>query len=352
MKCSVGDSIHAKVIQSYESLPDRVDFLAFNEHGLSYDEIKDLYSEVVTKVKNFCDITEKSLITNYSGIKAENITLSVTYNRKSYYDYVSPDTQSIKIATLLQNLMIVKYGNMKYLNFINKRVRGNLTKLSKAYLKPYYSGFCIQDFACTCYDGVDEVEKFLNSMIDAMNTQLTSCKILRIDINKETVKPSDNNLMIGTLNRDVFKDIVQRYQEWYIGIDDKVEIIEQDIRASIHLMLEKKMMDKSLLDIKIAQKDNKWVMGIYAPINISPYLIIKKLYPKVKLNDIYHNSEFLIAGVYKDISKVIDSESISTDSKVCSCGSDLVYDMVNRKVSRVCHVCQMKLLMSNYVSRK
>lgn len=353
MKCKIGDSIHSENIVGYKSLLERVDFYSISDtYCMGIDDIKKLYSEMSEKVYKIYGICSEKLITDYSSINKSNGTLSIVIKRKSYYDYVSHDTQAVRIATMIQDLLMAKYGNIKYLASISKILRSNLYKIGKAYLKPYYSGYCIIDMEMCCYNNMLEVENYLNSVLYEMNKHLQSCSIESICICNELLKPSDTQLMIGRLKRSIFKDLVERYQEWYSSThSDKVSILEQDVRASIHLMLINKDVDKELINFKIAQRNDEWIIGFHSSLSISPYLIIKKLYPKVKINEIYHNSEFMVAGIYKGLDKM-SSKGIEKDSRRCSCGNDLVYDLVRKKVSRVCPECQMKLLMSNYINIK
>lgn len=350
MKCLEGDSIHSKSISNYESLLSRIDFHNFNGYGLDIDETKELYKVLSDKFYKIYGIQTSAIKTDFSdGMLSEN-RLSICVKRKAYYDYVNPKTQIVRISTMIQDLLFARYGNIKYLASIHKEIRSSITKLSKSYLKPYYSGFYISDLDMTCYDDIQEILEYLNSNIKLMNNRLQSCSIESISMNIVGVKPSDTQLMIGTANKEVFKDLIERYQEWYYKDKNTLDILEQDIRASIHLMLSDKKVDKNSIKIKIAQKNKEWVLGFYSNIGVSPYLIIKKLYPKIKINEIYHNSQFTITNLYKNLDK-LEHKTSNFDSNVCYCGNRLVYDMLNKKVSKVCSECHMRLLMSNYISR-
>ena len=352
MSCKQGDSIREGSIDRYISLLERQDFDDVRDYELSELDAKTVYEELHSLMLSK-GYTEKSELSWKHDSPIDGV-LSIVIQRVGAYDYVHPDTQITRIGALIQNVLMLHYGNMRYITFLKKKIRSNLSKVSKGYLKPYYSGYYVQDIQCSCYDDFDEIQQLLNSRIEFFNKQLESCRIIKIFLNKDRdyiVKPSDCNLMIGTLNRNVFKDLVERYQEWYIKDASVVEILEQDIRASIHLMLDKREYPKDSINIKIAQKDDKWVIGAYLPVGISPYLILKTLYPKIKLNEIYHNSQFMIYDVCRILDKIKASDLISGDSRTCSCGNDLVYGLVKRGVSRVCQDCQMRLLMSNLMRK-
>ncbi len=290
MGCNVGDSIRAGEIESYTSFIDRDDFSNIKDYELSLDDIKQLYKELENKMSKFDSIHVSEFDIRQPTYKTPiKSVLSVLIERRAYYDYVHPDTQIARIATIIQNLVILKYGNMKYINFLTKRLRSNMTKISKGYLKPYFAGYCIQDIECICYDDLDEIEKYINSNLDIINSEMESCIVKNVSLSSEPIMPSDCNMMIGIIKRNKFKDLVTRFQEWYIeDKDGKIEILEQDIRASIHLMLEKKKISRDSITFKIAQKNDEWVVGFYSNIGISTYLILKKLYPKIKNFSIFN----------------------------------------------------------------
>lgn len=349
MSCNQGDSIRAGSIPSYQSLIERQSFNDVKPYELSYEDANSLYQEVIHNLKN----------RGYAGIirpfrfkesESKKHVLSILIQRSSEYDYVHPDTQIARIGSMVQNILILNSGNIRYINFLTKRVRSNISKLSKAYLKPYYSGYYVQDIACRTFDDLDIIS-ILRGHIDFINSNLESCKVIDFYLDGEQIKPSDSNIMVGTLNRDMFKDLIERYQEWWGRDSDKITIKEQDIRASIHLMLQDKSYSKSVIDIKIAQKNDKWVIGCSLPLGVSPYLILKQLYPKIKLNEIYHNSSFVVLDSYKSLDKV-GSKTVPKGSESCSCGKGLVYSMIKRQVSRVCPDCQIRYMMGKFVSMR
>lgn len=343
MGCRYGDTIRAGTIQDYTPLIDldRVNFDG-EPHELSYNDASIIYDRIADKM-NSIGFYEKSDLHDRRSSPIE-CNLRLVMKRASEYDYVHPDVHVARIGAMIQNMLILHYGDLRYLNSFKKRLRSNISVLSKGYLKPYYGGYCLQDIKIRVWDNPIEVEEFLNNQLEVINFNIKTCILDRIYCKYTyNLKQSDINVMIGIVDRNVFKDIIERYHEWNSG--DDVRVYEQDIRASIHLMLKEKHYPKGTINIKIAQFVDKWVIGFAAPSNISPYLVLKTLYPKIKLTEIYHSIHFLTARVYRKITKYTESEFVLKGSGKCSCGNELVYDMVNMTVSRKCLDCQMKALM-------
>lgn len=343
MSCKQGNAIHAGRIESYQALIERQDLNSNKPYELSYQDAISVYQEVVAnlKSKSYSGIIKPFKSTVLPNTDKHQVTLVI--QRKAEFDYVHPDTQIARIVAMLQNVLIVNTGNIGYINSFIKRIRSNISKISQAYLKPYYSGYCIQTLQS--FLTIQEIN-ILRQFISFVNLNLESCSVVSIDIDQESVMPSDINVFIGTLNRDLFKDLIQRYQEWYSH--DSLTIKDQDIRASIHLMLKDKQYPKSGINIKIAQKNQSWVLGAALPSTISPYLILKTLYPKIKLNEIYQHSSFIIPDTFKSLDRV--SKQRLTGSEVCKCGNSLVYSHINKQVSGLCLDCYIKGLMAKFIS--
>jgi hypothetical protein len=232
MSCKEGDSIRAGSIPSYTSLFERQDFDTLREYELSELDAQSLYSELSDKMQRISFNDINSSLT-WQTENPNQGYLSILIQRNSQCDYVHPDVQIARLGALIQNILILHYGNMKYIKFLTKRMRSNITKISKGYLKPYYSGYYVQDIQCSYYDDLNEIQSLLNSNIKFLNNQMESCKVINISLTQDStysIKPSDSNLMIGILDRDIFKDFVERYTEWYSLSLDEVEIQEQDIR--------------------------------------------------------------------------------------------------------------------------
>ena len=347
MSCKLGDSIRAGYIPSYTSLIERHDFDNSKPYELSYQDASEIYQEILYKMQSI-GFNGAKLVCRVGESKVQKGTIRIIYKRSQEYDYIHPDVYNSRVGALVQNLLILHYGDLRYINFLIKKIRSNISNICKGYLKPYYSGICVQDISCQFYHDSIEIEKFLNENLNIINSQLETCIIDSINVNcTYNIMPSDMNLMIGLLDRDMFKDLADRYKEW--SSSDQVRILEQDIRASIHLMLKEKNIPKSDIMFKITQHKDKWLIGCVLPSNISPYLIIKSMYPKIKLNEIYHHCQFVITGVYRSLHKISDSELISLSSDSCSCNKELVYDLVRRRVSRKCLDCLVKSFMGAYM---
>lgn len=342
MSCKQGNSIRAGKISSYQALIERSDLQSNKPYELSYQGALSVYQEVISnlKSKGYSGLIKPFRQTVLSQDKHQ---VTLTIQRKSEFDYVHPDTQVARMAAMLQNVLIVNTGNLGYINSFIKRIRSNISRLSQAYLKPYYSGYCIQTLQSIL--SVSDVN-ILRQFIPFVNSNLESCSLVSIDIDQEPIMPSDINVMIGTLDRDMFKDLIERYQDWHSH--DTLEVKEQDIRASIHLMLKDKQYPKSAIDIKISQKNRSWVMGVASQTTISPYLILKTLYPKIKLNEIYQHSNFIVLDCFKSLDRL---SGIQTDSKTCQCGNSLVYSHINKRVSGVCQDCYIRSLMAKFINQ-
>ena len=170
MSCKQGNSIRQGKIDIYTSLLERQDFDSIRDYELSELDAKALYEELYCMMSSK-GFTEKSEL-QWNHDNPIDGTLSIVVQRIGAYDYVHPDTQITRIGALIQNVLALHYGNMKYIASLKKKIRSNISKVSKGYLKPYYSGYYIQDIQCCFYDDFNEIQKLLNSNIEFFNKQL------------------------------------------------------------------------------------------------------------------------------------------------------------------------------------
>ena len=267
----------------------------------------------------------------------ENVTyMKLVIQRFREYDYVSPDTQVAQICTMLTRLLIEHTHNSAYINFCIKRVRNSIGRLSSKYAKPYYSGKYVQSIQVKVYDNVDNILKIVNENINYINSKLESCKLIQVHFGKNIVLPSDMNVFVGYISREITKDLQDRYLEWINKDKEEVEILEPDNRASIKLLLVDKKYRKKDLFIKISNQGSKWVVCIIAKTNFNPYLWVKKLYNKVTIQNIYQNSYFMVYDTCRE------------GSNLCKvCGENGIISNSSEKELNICYECLHKSLMNN-----
>ena len=151
MSCKLGDSIRAGYILSYTSLIERKDFDNIKPYELSYEDASEIYSNLVSRMSAIGYQADKLA----PSIRADQVKqgyIRIIYKRKQEFDYIHPDVYNARVGALIQNLLILHYGDMRYINFLNKKLRSNISNLCRGYLKPYYSGLCVQDISCQFYD--------------------------------------------------------------------------------------------------------------------------------------------------------------------------------------------------------
>jgi hypothetical protein len=343
MSCKQGDSVRAGEIPSYHALIGRENLQEHESYELSYQDALSAYQEVIDnlKSKHYQGIIKPFNSVMPSAQDKHQVTLLI--QRNPNFDYVHPDTQVARIISMIQNLLIVNTGNLSYINSFIKRIRSNLSRITQAYLKPYYSGYCLQSLQA--YLSQSDID-LITPHIPFINSNLESCSLKSINIDQEEIRPSDINVLVGTLDRNQFKDLISRYHEWQES--DTLTIKEQEIRASIHLMLKDRQYPKSDINIKIAQKNHSWIIGMAIPLSVSPYLVIKTLYPKIKLNEIYHKSSFILIDTFKPLKHV--SKQLQMTSDKCSCGNSLVYSHIHQQVSSVCLDCYIRSLLAKFAN--
>ena len=378
VSCSEGDAIHQDIIQEYVSVMDQSSDTLIRDYELSLTETEEIMKNIQDKMREIGFICEEGHIVNQSigkiyserGEKSlrdsdkRDYTLKVLLKRKSYYDYVSVETQIAKLGALMQNVLILKYWDIRYINFLRKKLKNNLSKVCDSYLKPYFSGYVIQDILCNPIglgfntEKMDELVALLNKNVVSFNKGVETCSVLKIFIDRDNnLTPSDYNLYLGEIDHDMFPDLLEKYNLWYA--QENPEVIVSDTRASISLMTKRMVLKKEWFTIKISQKNNKWMLGIFCRNTINPYLIMKTLYNKTKMTNIYHKCNFTIYGIYKEFSRVgsgtrgLFREEGVQGVKTCdTCGGSLYYDCINQKVLDTCPTCYILKIMGAYLKKK
>lgn len=374
--CAVGDAIHQKRVRAYRSLVERENLSDGSpEAEMNLQEAEALYAGIVAKGSHLGIKQVASLKREQGGLslsfrgrdgKVERIrdkkelVLKVLIKRKGAYDYVSVTTQMARILANIQNMLIMSTGDLRYINLCRKILKSSISSMTGGHLKPYFSGYVVVDVLCNPIGGgfdLGKVAKVLQENLSGINGDLESCEVMRVYVDPGNYGlTSDMSLYLGEVSRELFRDLWERYEAWDSG--DGIEVLKQETRASIKLMVKKTAMKREQFTVYLGQKHDKYVVGIFGRGDINPYLWIKTLYPKVKLTNIYKGSNFVVYGTYRELGKVVGNgvnvgKKGLTEyrAKSCACGGTLYYDMVNLQVGELCPRCYIKKLMGEYVRR-
>lgn len=300
-----------------------INITTFNNNNYTIDDDKE----------DIRDTDDKSILNLTSYTKERETILRTVIDRRDKYDYVDIDTQITLIGGKIQKVLYKEFQDDNLLKLIKRTSCNSLSSVTGNHLKPYFSGKYINEWYVN--KRIDpNIIKYLNDNISLINKDFISFNIDSLSIDNEyKLTSNDFNLFIGYIDSNYLSDFFERYENNFI-INDKPTVITKDIRKSVSLMTRVSKIDK--LDIKLYYKKIKGfnLIALITKLPISPYLVIKTLYPKVKLTDIYSISKFKLVNTVKYIKMGLK----------CSCGNNkLHYNLATMDMDKVCINCQAKM---------
>lgn len=280
----------------------------------------------------------KKLIEDNKKIEG-NIRLVI--ERKGLYDYVSPITQTRLAIASLTRYLYNRYKDERYLEIFKYEKGSSLSYISGNELKPYYSGRYVTDIELKYKLNQEIINNIINDLFE-INKDFKTFKIKNLFITDgKAFNHSDYNLFVGILKLNNPNDFIERYNKEFI-IKDNPIIKTKDIRKSIHLMLKNVKIDKSDIKLYYDWYNGYLIVSLVCKSIISPYLLIKTLYPRMRLEEIYSRCNFSIVGSFRDI------KNINLKCFKCGNGNKLYFDLINDKISPMCLSCYAKSYLYNY----
>lgn len=268
--------------------------------------------------------------------KKNGITIRFIIDRKNRFEYVSPLVQSRLALASLIRLLVYECGDSA-LKFKTKEKLSNLYWISGEKLKPYYSGKLFIDYEIFSDLDISLVkDKIIGS------SGFKSFTISNIFTPDFEMRKKDWNVFVGYM---MFprEEFFRRYDSVFkLSQQPKIKLKED--RKITKLVLVENTISRG--DIKIYYEEIKGGMAVAVICRayISPYLLIKTLFPRLTLEHIFSRSDFSLIGSFRDM---------VTGVKCFSCGEgeDVYYDLIKNGLSKVCLKCYAKIYLSKYLKR-
>lgn len=274
--------------------------------------------------------------------KKSNVGLRIVIDRKEKQSYVSPEVQSRIAMGDMLNLLYKRDGDIRYLKLCASESSSSLNWVVGSGLKPYYSGRFSTDFSF-CDKLTNNDIEYLKSMLPSLNSTYDSFKVSSIFIPDTHIHYNGWNVYVGTVSLSDPNEFVRRYSKEFMN-KSKIIIKVKDIRKNIKLMTKEVEVEDTDV-VMFYQKNGKSLnIAIKCRAFISPYLLIKKMFPRKLMSDIYSQCSLSLVGSFMSMKGGLKCFK-------CNKGEDLYYDAYKNNVSTMCLSCYAKTYL-HLLSRK